>query len=158
MDDLLVTVKHLLDELNVRNDVCSRSDHLFQAESRQGLRDILNEYINNDGEDADSTYQLQQLEKRSNDWKQKGRKKGDYTYQPKGKPRVAKANAAVAILSNSPLHADSNTNEEAPTLSSADQRNLISLYYIHIRVPSPEEWNGEGGTMSKVVRKSSAGG
>ncbi len=63
MDDLVVTVKHLLDELNVSNDVCGRSNHLFQAESWQGLRDILNEYINNDGENADSTYQtkLQQL-------------------------------------------------------------------------------------------------
>ena len=63
MDDLVVTAKHLLDELNVSNDACSRTDHLFQAESRQALHDILDEYINNDGEDADSTYRtkLQQL-------------------------------------------------------------------------------------------------
>ena len=63
MDDLIVTAKHLLDELNVSNDACSRTDHLFQAESRQALHDILDEYINNDGEDADSTYRakLQQL-------------------------------------------------------------------------------------------------
>jgi hypothetical protein len=64
MDDLVVTVTHLLDELNVSNDVCGRSNHLFQVvEFWQGLCDILNEYINNDGEDTDSTYQikLQQL-------------------------------------------------------------------------------------------------
>ena len=48
MDELVVAVKHLLDELNVNNDVCCRTDHLFQAEDRQGLCDILNEYINND--------------------------------------------------------------------------------------------------------------
>jgi hypothetical protein len=47
--------------------------------------------------------------------------KGDYTYQPKGKPRVAKANAAVTIISNSPSYADFDTNEEAPTLLSAHQ-------------------------------------
>jgi hypothetical protein len=29
MDDLVVTVKHLLDEPNVSNDVCGRSDHIF---------------------------------------------------------------------------------------------------------------------------------
>ncbi len=63
MDDLVVTAKHLLDELNVSNDACSRTNHLFQAESRQAFHDILDEYINNDGEDADSTYRtkLQQL-------------------------------------------------------------------------------------------------
>ncbi len=78
--------------------------------------------------------------------------KGDYTYQPKGKPRVVKANAGVAIVSDSPLYADSDTDEEALTLSSIDQRNLISLYYLHIGVPPPEEWNGEGRTMSEIVR------
>ena len=63
MDDFVVTVKHLLDELNVNYDACCGTDHLFQAESRHGLRDILSEYINNDREDADSTYRtkLQQL-------------------------------------------------------------------------------------------------
>ena len=65
MDDLIVTAKHLLYEFNVSNDTCSRTDHLFQVESRhrQALHDILNEYINNDGEDADSTHRtkLQQL-------------------------------------------------------------------------------------------------
>jgi hypothetical protein len=70
---------------------------------------------------------------------------------------VAKANAAVAIISNSPLFADSNTNEEAPTLSCADQQNLISLYYVHIGAPPPEEWNGEGRTMSKIERALSYG-
>ena len=53
MDDLVVTAKHLLDELNVSNDACSRTDHLFQAESRQALHDILDEYINNDGKEPD---------------------------------------------------------------------------------------------------------
>jgi len=63
MDDLIVTAKHLLDELNVSNDERSRTDHLFQVESRQALHDILDEYINNNGEDTDSTYRtkLQQL-------------------------------------------------------------------------------------------------
>jgi hypothetical protein len=65
---------------------------------------------------------------------EKGRKKGDYTYQPKGKQRVAKANATIAIVSNSPSYADSNTNEEAPTLLSADQWNHISFYYAPITV------------------------
>ena len=83
--------------------------------------------------------------------KPKGRKKSDYTYQPKAKPRAAKVNAATAIVSNS-SHADSKTDVEAPTLSSADQRNLISLYYVHLGAPPPEEWNGEGGTVSKIVR------
>ncbi len=56
MDDLVVTVKHLLEEINVSNDACGRTDHLFQAESQHGLRYILNEYINNDGEDTHLTY------------------------------------------------------------------------------------------------------
>ncbi len=71
---------------------------------------------------------------------------------------MAKANAAVAIVSGSSLFADSNTNEEAPTLSCANQRNLNFLYYVHIGAPPPpEEWNGEGGTMSKIVRVLSYG-
>ena len=58
MDDLVVTVKHLLDELHVNKETCCRTNHLFQAESRQGLRDILeNININNDMGDTDSTYQ-----------------------------------------------------------------------------------------------------
>jgi hypothetical protein len=47
--------------------------------------------------------------------------------------------------------------KEAPTLSEADQQNLVSLYYVHIRAPPPEEWNGEGGTVSKIVRALSYG-
>ncbi len=47
--------------------------------------------------------------------KPKGRKKSDYTYQPKAKPQAAKVNAATDILSNS-LHTDSKTDVEAPTL------------------------------------------
>ena len=82
--------------------------------------------------------------------------KGDYTYQPKAKPRASKVNAATAIESNS-LHTDSKTNVEGPTLSSADQRNLISLYSIHLVSPPPEEWNGEGRTVSKIVRALSYG-
>ncbi len=70
---------------------------------------------------------------------------------------MAKANAAVTIVSNSPSYADSDTNEEAPTILRADQRNLISFYYIHIGTPPPEEWNGEGGTVSKIVRALSSG-
>ncbi len=54
MDDLLATVMHLLDELNVSNDAFRSANHLLQAESQQGLRDILNKYINNNREDADS--------------------------------------------------------------------------------------------------------
>jgi hypothetical protein len=38
-------VKHLLDELNISNNGCGRTDHLFQAKSQQELRGILNEYI-----------------------------------------------------------------------------------------------------------------
>ena len=82
--------------------------------------------------------------------------KGDYTYQPKAKPRASKVNAATAIVSNS-SHADSKTDVEGPTLSIVDQQNLISLYYIHLGVPPPEEWNGEGKTMSKIVRALSYG-
>ncbi len=70
---------------------------------------------------------------------------------------MAKANAEVAIVSNSPSYADSNTDEEAPALSIADQQNLISLYYVYIGVPPPEKWNGEGGTVSKIVRALSYG-
>ncbi len=55
MEDLVVTVNCLLDELNVSNDKCGRTDHLFQVESWQELGGILNEYTGNDREDADST-------------------------------------------------------------------------------------------------------
>jgi len=88
--------------------------------------------------------------------KPKGRKKGDYTCQPKAKPRASKVNAATTIISNS-SHTDSETDVEGPNLSSADQRNLISLYYIHLVAPPPEEWNGEGRTVSKIVRALSYG-
>ncbi len=61
MGDLVVTVKHLLDELNISNDGRSRTDHLFQAESLQELRGILNGYINYDMGDTDSTNQRKML-------------------------------------------------------------------------------------------------
>ncbi len=88
--------------------------------------------------------------------KPRGRMKGDYTYQPKAKPRASKVNAATAIISNS-SHADSKTDVEGPTLSIVDQRNFVSLYYFHLGAPPPEEWNGEGGTVSKIVRALSYG-
>ncbi len=62
MEDLVVTLKHLLDEVNISNYGCGRTDHLFQAESWQELSGILNEYIGNNGEDADSTYQTKMLQ------------------------------------------------------------------------------------------------
>jgi hypothetical protein len=61
MDDLVITVKHLMDELKVSNDGDgrTRTDHPWQADFCQKLHDIINELINNnDGDDADSTYQM----------------------------------------------------------------------------------------------------
>ena len=63
-DDLVITAKHLLDELNVYNDRDGRADHPLQADFFQRLRGIFNEFINsNDGDKSDSTYQtkMQQL-------------------------------------------------------------------------------------------------
>ncbi len=81
----------------------------------------------------------------------KGGMKGNYTYKPKGKPQEAKVNAAVSISSST------SANEVTPTLSEADQRNLISLYYVDLGAPPPEQWNGEGGTVSEIVRALSYG-
>jgi hypothetical protein len=78
-----------------------------------------------------------------------GSNEADYTYQQK-QPQTAKVNAAVVIVLNSST--DSKTNESAPTLSEADQQDLISLYYVYFGAPSSEEWNSEGGTVSKIVR------
>jgi hypothetical protein len=61
----------------------------------------------------------------------------------------SKVNAAVSISNTT--SADSKTNEEAPP-SEADQGNLISLYYIYLGAPPPKEWNGEGRTVSEIVR------
>ena len=63
-DDLVITAKHLLDELNVYNDGDGRADHPLQADFFQRLRDIFNEFINsNDGDKSDSTHRtkMQQL-------------------------------------------------------------------------------------------------
>jgi hypothetical protein len=68
----------------------------------------------------------QKIEIRSNSWKQKGSKRGDSTYQPKCKSRAAKVNAKVAIIFNS-SYTNSKTNEEAPTLSEADQQFLSTM-------------------------------
>jgi hypothetical protein len=63
MDDLVITAKHLLDELNVINDGDGRADHPLQADCCQQLHDILNEFIdNNDGDNADSTYRAKMLQ------------------------------------------------------------------------------------------------
>jgi hypothetical protein len=50
-DNLVITAKNLLDELNVYNDGDVRADHPLQADFFQRLRDIFNEFINsNDGD------------------------------------------------------------------------------------------------------------
>jgi hypothetical protein len=72
-----------------------------------------------------------------------------YTYQQKFKPRAAKDNAAIAIVSEE--SADYNIDESTPTLSNVDQQNLVSIYYVHLGVPPNQEWNGEGGRVSKIV-------
>ena len=64
MRDLLITVKHLiLVEFNINNDGCGMSDQPFQAECRDELRGILNEFLDNDKDDAEFTYKtkMQQL-------------------------------------------------------------------------------------------------
>jgi hypothetical protein len=65
----------------------------------------------------------------------KGHRKGSYTYQPKGNPRAAKVNAAVSISGS--LHTDTKTDEEPETLplSQAEERQLISLIYLHFGAP-----------------------
>jgi hypothetical protein len=64
MRDLLITVKHLLlVEFNISNDGYGMSDQPFQAECRDELCGILNEFFDNDKDDADLTYEtkMQQL-------------------------------------------------------------------------------------------------
>jgi hypothetical protein len=62
-DNLVSTAMHLLDELNVNNDEDGRADHPLQADCCQQLRDILNKFIdNNDGDNADSTYQMKMMQ------------------------------------------------------------------------------------------------
>jgi phage terminase small subunit len=89
---------------------------------------------------------------RHKDGKSKGKMKSAYTYQKQLKPRAAKVNAAIAIESEEQT-TDSNNDDEsnALSLSQADERHLISLYYVHLGAPPPEEWNGVGGTVSKIV-------
>jgi hypothetical protein len=63
-DKLVITAKHLLDELNNYNDGDGRAEHPLQADFCQRHRDIFNNFINsNDGDKSDSTYQtkMQQL-------------------------------------------------------------------------------------------------
>ena len=37
-------------------------------------------------------------------------------------------------------------------VSQSDQRRLISLFYLDVlKAPPPEEWRGEGGTVSQIV-------
>jgi len=43
------------------------------------------------------------------------------------------------------------TSDDALSLLHAEERNLISLYYVHLGAPPPKEWNGVGGTVSKIV-------
>jgi hypothetical protein len=56
-------VPHPIRPLNVSVDRDGRTDHPWQADFRQQLHDIINEFINNnDGDDADSTYQTKMLQ------------------------------------------------------------------------------------------------
>jgi hypothetical protein len=66
--------------------------------------------------------------------------------------KVFKYKKTLKIKKAGGLHRHPQTNKEAPTLSEADQRSLISLYYIHLGAPPPKEWNGEGGSVSVIVR------
>ena len=64
MRDLLITVKHLiLVEFNINNDGWGMSDQPLQAECWDELCSILNEFLDNDKDDADLTYKkkMQQL-------------------------------------------------------------------------------------------------
>lgn len=79
--------------------------------------------------------------------------KGDYTYKLKGKPQPQAENvdAVVSISDSSSAEAGTDEDPEAPPLQ-VEERQLISLIYLHFEAPLPKEWSGEGGTVSKIVR------
>jgi hypothetical protein len=75
--------------------------------------------------------------------------KAKYTYKATLKPRAAKKNANDAIAKSlTNTHED---NVAAVKIRQDDKHKLISLFYVHIGAPLPEDWHGEGGTISRIV-------
>jgi hypothetical protein len=81
----------------------------------------------------------------------KGVKKGKYTYQAKDAPRQAKVQAAAAIATSSTNIAPSI--DDSTKMPPESMRQLISLHYTHMKTPPPQDWYGEGGTISLIVGK-----
>jgi hypothetical protein len=78
----------------------------------------------------------------------KGTMRAKYTYKATLKPRAAKTNANVAIAKSSTnIHEDSIA---AVKIRQDDKRKLISLFYVQIGAPPPEDWHGEGGMISRI--------
>jgi hypothetical protein len=79
----------------------------------------------------------------------KGTMRANYTYEATLKPRAANTNANVAIAKSL-----TNTHEDsiaAVKIRQDDKRKLISLFYVQIGAPPPEDWHGEGEMISRIV-------
>jgi len=78
----------------------------------------------------------------------KGQKKSAYKYQRTRKKSNKGRKAKHAANFDEDLF-----DFDVVDVSHADQRRLINLFYLHVlRAPPPEEWRGEGGTMSQIVK------
>jgi hypothetical protein len=81
--------------------------------------------------------------------RKKGVNKAKYICKATLKPRAAKTNANVAIAKSlTNAHED---NIAAMKICQDDKRKLISLFYLQIGAPPPEDWYGKGGTISRTV-------
>jgi hypothetical protein len=88
--------------------------------------------------------------KRGTSFAQKKRtKKSKYTYEATLKPRAAKTNANNAIAKV--VSDNSSSNGYVVKLDEENVRKLVSLFYIKIDAPPPDDWYGRGGTISKTM-------
>ncbi len=75
--------------------------------------------------------------------------KAKYTYEVTLKPRAAKTNANVAIAKV--MLDNASSSGYVVKLDEENVRKLVSLFYIKIGAPPPDEWHGRGGTISKTM-------
>jgi hypothetical protein len=79
----------------------------------------------------------------------KGTNKAKYICKATLKPRAAKMNANIAITKV--VLDNASSNGYVMKLDEENVRKLVSLFYIKIGAPPPDELHGRGGTISKTM-------
>ncbi len=79
----------------------------------------------------------------------KGVNKAKYICKATLKPHAAKTNANVEIAKV--VLDNASSNGYVVKLDEENVQNLVSLFYIKIGAPPPDEWQGRGGMISKTM-------